>query len=325
MLAFRSRSPPHSVGANGAARGGGAIAIACSVDCQIAGFLAANGDAGSAGGSIVVNATAKLSIDTSLALFEALGGAGRDETAPAGGGGGKVVFLVPPALITSADSYIIASLPVVRVAGGRATGNSTLHGGAGAFLVATPTITQSSLYIHGQSALVRGSTPLPLLPAESASTVASFGTVSLENVKIVGAIDGLANVNVRKAVLLGTRDQLDLVVSGNLTLTEDASLLAERLVVRAERLLLQKQATLVALRVARRAAGARQHVDSGAPTARWRQCGVWRHRPRWHDAQRAASAARRRVSGARWWSWRVFARRQRVDSPMCPAAPVAAR
>jgi hypothetical protein len=237
-------------GANGAARGGGAIAIACSVDCQIAGFLAANGDAGSAGGSIVVNATAKLSIDTSLALFEALGGAGRDETAPAGGGGGKVVFLVPPALIASADSYIIASLPVVRVAGGRATGNSTLHGGAGAFLVATPTITQSSLYIHGQSALVRGSTPLPLLPAESASTVASFGTVSLENVKIVGAIDGLANVNVRKAVLLGTRDQLDLVVSGNLTLTEDASLLAERLVVRAERLLLQKQATLVALRVA---------------------------------------------------------------------------
>jgi hypothetical protein len=83
--------------------------------------------------------------------------------------------------------------------------------------------------------LARGATPLPLLPAEAASTVASFGTVSLENVQIVGAIDGLANVNVRKAVQLGTRDQLDLAVSGNVTLTEDASLLAERIVVRAER------------------------------------------------------------------------------------------
>jgi hypothetical protein len=237
-------------GASGTSRGGGAIAIACAVDCQIAGFLAANGDAGAAGGSIVVNATAKLTIDTSLALFEALGGAGRDDALPAGGGGGKVVFLVPPTLVATADAYIVASLPLVRVDGGRAFDNSTLHGGAGAFLVATPTVTQSILYIHGRSALARGSTPLPLLPVEAASTVASFGTVSLENVQIAGALDGLANVNVRKAVQLGTRDQLDLVVAGNVTLTEDASLLAERIVVRAERLLLQKQATLVALRVA---------------------------------------------------------------------------
>ncbi len=212
---FGARSPDDA-----SSRGGGIISVNCSNEFRSDGLFNVSGNAGAAGGSIVIRAT-KFAVGAN-ALFVARGGA----SSRGGGGGGKVVFVTPESLVSQ-----------LKVRGQAFGGNSmetARHGGPGAVVVTTENFTTAYLTLENQGGFV-GPTPLPMT---------AFTSVSLANVRVVGALPEFRDLTIGLSVSFGAEI---VTATGEVIVAEGAVLALERLNLTAGSVVMRPRSRIVAL------------------------------------------------------------------------------
>jgi serine/threonine protein kinase len=209
---FGARSPDDA-----SSRGGGIISVNCSNEFRFDGIFNVSGNAGAAGGSIVIRAT-KFALGAT-AIFVARGGA----SSTGGGGGGKVVFVTPESLVSQ-----------LKVRGQVFGGISALTGGPGALVVTTKNFTTAFLTLENQPGYV-GPTPLPLT---------AFTSVTLANVRVVGPLPEFRDLTIGPLVSFGAEI---VTATGEVTVADDAVLALERLNLTAGSVVMRPRSRIVAL------------------------------------------------------------------------------